>query len=295
MLSELPNSDRLTLILEGAFIAPNANHSKNYLSLFLQDADSKNMISDIWNVPIVSGDQLDTASITTHKKDFQLNSKFMDRIQRINVKAWTNIDQDMAIKIGYDSSPVNIRIGIIFAVVVLIILYVLIIWEIVHRTFAAVCCATMSIAILAYLDNRPTMEEIISWMDVEPILLLFCMMIIVGILTETGIFDYLAVYIYKITDGKIWPLIHWLCLITALISSFLDNVSTILLMTPITIRICEVIELQPIPVLMGIIVHANIGGLLTPIGDPPNIIVTSNTYIAKHVCTLVIFILVFFY
>lgn len=200
------------------------------------------------------------------------------------MKAWTNVDQNMAIKISYDCSPVNIEIGIIFAVVVLIILYGLIIWEVVHRTFAAIISATMSIAILAYLDNRPSMEEIVAWMDVEPILLLFCMMILVGILTETGIFDYLAVYIYKVTDGKIWPLIHWLCVITAFISSFLDNVSTILLMTPITIRICEVIEIQPIPVLMGIIAHANIGGLLTPIGDPPNIIVTSNTYIAKHVC-----------
>lgn len=286
MLPELPNSDRLTIILEGAFISPNSNHSKNYLSLFLQDADSKNVISDIWNIPIVTGDQLDTAPMTIQKKEFQLNSNFMENIKNINVKAWTNIDQHMAIKLGYDSSPVNIKIGIIFAVVVIIILYVLIIWEIVHRTFAAVSCATMSIAILAYLDNRPPMEEIVGWMDVEPILLLFCMMIIVGILTETGIFDYLAVYIYKVTGGKIWPLIHWLCVITALVSSFLDNVSTILLMTPITIRICEVIELHPIPVLMGIIVHANIGGLLTPIGDPPNIIVTSNSYITKHVGTL---------
>lgn len=264
-------------------MTPSLNHSKNYLSLILQDVDSKNVISEIWNIPIVTGDQLDTASITTQKKEFHLNPKYMENIKNINVKAWTNINQHMAINISYDGSPVNIKIGIIFAVVVLIILYILIIWEIVHRTFAAVSCATLSIAILAYLDNRPPMEEILTWMDVEPILLLFCMMIIVGILTETGIFDYLAVYIYKKTDGKIWPLIHWLCVITALVSSFLDNVSTILLMTPITIRICEVIEIQPIPVLMGIIVHANIGGLLTPIGDPPNIIVTSNSYIAKHV------------
>lgn len=85
------------------------------------------------------------------------------------------------------------------------------------------------------------------------------------------------------TDGKIWPLIHCLCVITALVSTFLDNVTTILLMTPITIRLCEVMELNPIPILMAIIIHANIGGAMTPVGDPLSVIITSNQQIMKHV------------
>lgn len=63
----------------------------------------------------------------------------------------------------------------------------------------------------------------------------------------------------------------------------MDNVTTILLMTPITIRLCEVMELNPVPVLMAIIVHANIGGTMTPIGDPPNVIITTNPYISRNV------------
>lgn len=78
-------------------------------------------------------------------------------------------------------------------------------------------------------------------------------------------------------------MIHCLCIITTIISTILNNVATILLMTPITIRLCEVMELNPIPILMAIIIHANIGGAMTPIGDPLSVIITSNQYIAKHV------------
>lgn len=80
-----------------------------------------------------------------------------------------------------------------------------------------------------------------------------------------------------------WPLIICLCLFTAIISSVLDNVTTILLMTPVIIRLCEVMELNPVPVLMFAIIYSNIGGALTPVGDPPNVIIASNSYISKSV------------
>lgn len=67
-----------------------------------------------------------------------------------------------------------------------------------HRTFAAMIASTLSIALLAALNDRPTHHEIISWIDVETILLLFAMMILVAILTETGVFDHLAVYAYRV-------------------------------------------------------------------------------------------------
>jgi Na+/H+ antiporter NhaD/arsenite permease-like protein len=88
--------------------------------------------------------------------------------------------------------------GIIYAAIVLLGLYVLIIWEIVHRTFAAIVASTMAIGILAAMNERPDMAKLISWIDVETLLLLFGMMILVAILSETGIFDYLAVYAYKV-------------------------------------------------------------------------------------------------
>jgi P protein len=130
------------------------------------------------------------------------------------------------------------------------------------------------------MNERPTMALIISWIDVETLLLLFGMMILVAVLSETGVFDYLAVYAFKvifepnfaiskllihsiqITNGRVWPLIICLCLFTAVLSSFLDNVTTILLMTPVTIRLCEVMELNPVPILMFAVIYSNIGGAM---------------------------------
>jgi hypothetical protein len=66
----------------------------------------------------------------------------------------------------------------------------------------------------------------------------------------------------------------------------LDNVTTILLMAPITITLCEDLDLNPVPILMAIVVHANIGGIATPVGDPPNLIITSNPTILESVRTL---------
>ncbi|XP_076379456.1 P protein isoform X3 [Megalopta genalis] len=148
--------------------------------------------------------------------------------------------------------------------------------KVVHRTLAAMLASTMSIAILAALNERPTMSELISWIDVDTLMLLFSMMVLVAVIAETGLFDWMAVFAYKITGGKLWPLVSTLCFFTTLFSSFLDNVTTVLLMTPVTIRLCEVMELNPVPILIAMVVFSNIGGALTPVGDPPNVIIASN-------------------
>lgn len=96
--------------------------------------------------------------------------------------------------------------------------------------------AALSVAILAALDERPSVSELASWIDFETLLLLFSMMVLVAIFSETGIFDYLSVYTYQIANGRVWPLINTLCFFTFLASSVLDNVTTALLMTPVTIR-----------------------------------------------------------
>lgn len=105
----------------------------------------------------------------------------------------------VSLQFAYDPSPLDKAMGVIFGGLLLIGLYVLIIWEIVHRTFAAIIASTMGIAILAAMNEKPTMPEIISWIDIETLLLLFGMMILVAILSETGIFDYLAVFAYKVS------------------------------------------------------------------------------------------------
>ncbi|KPJ19669.1 P protein [Papilio machaon] len=147
---------------------------------------------------------------------------------------------------------------------------------IINRTMAAILVSTMSIAALALVGERPSLQEIISWLDEETLLLLFSMMLLVAIMAETGIFDYLAVFAFEVTGGRLWSLVFLLCGLTAVFSTFLDNVTTVLLMSPVTIRLCEVMDLDPVPILMLMAIYSNIGGTATPVGDPPNVIVASN-------------------
>ncbi|XP_055326163.1 P protein-like [Sitodiplosis mosellana] len=133
------------------------------------------------------------------------------------------------------------------------------------------------------------MDNIIKWIDYETLLLIFSMMVLVAVLIDTGIFDYIAVYTFQLSRGHVWRLISILCIISAIISMFLDNVTTILLMTPITIKLFECLRLNPVPVLPFIILNINIAGLTTLIGHPPNLLITENSYISKQNITFLTF------
>lgn len=106
------------------------------------------------------------------------------------------------------------------------------------------------------------------------------MMIMVGVLSETGFFDYVAVTAFRLARGQVWPMVMILCLFTAVLSAFLDNVTTILLMTPVSIKLCEIKNIDPKHVLIAQVLFSNIGGACTPIGDPPNVIII-NSVVAK--------------
>ncbi|XP_073825209.1 OCA2 melanosomal transmembrane protein hoepel1 isoform X3 [Musca autumnalis] len=254
------------------------------------------IVSKIWTLDLVYPEFLDTTHETHKVHQFELKALDGDYANNTNLTELSlhfvsNIDAELALQLSIDESPIYKKEGVIYAAVVLCGLYVMIIWEIVNRTFAAIIASTLSVGILAALNSRPSMVTIMGWIDVETLLLLFGMMILVAILSETGVFDYLAVYAYKITNGHVWPLINCLCLFTAVLSSFLDNVTTVLLMTPVTIRLCEVMSLNPVPILMCMVIYSNIGGALTPVGDPPNVIIASNSFISKNGVNFAIFTL----
>ena len=95
----------------------------------------------------------------------------------------------------------------------------------------------------------------------------------VNILSKTGLFEWAAVQAYAQSGGSIWRLSFILCIITAVFSAFLDNVTTILLIVPVTIQISKVLDLEPVPLIIAEVMFSNIGGAATQIGDPPNIII----------------------
>ncbi|XP_077795069.1 P protein isoform X11 [Macaca mulatta] len=145
---------------------------------------------------------------------------------------------------------------------------------------------TIATAILAgvyalIIFERPSLTHVVEWIDFETLALLFGMMILVAIFSETGFFDYCAVKAYRLSRGRVWAMIIMLCLIAAVLSAFLDNVTTMLLFTPVTIRLCEVLNLDPRQVLIAEVIFTNIGGAATAIGDPPNVIIVSNQELRK--------------
>uniref|UniRef100_A0A3Q3WFN8 Citrate transporter-like domain-containing protein n=1 Tax=Mola mola TaxID=94237 RepID=A0A3Q3WFN8_MOLML len=108
------------------------------------------------------------------------------------------------------------------------------------------------------------------------------LMVLVAIFSETGFFDYCAVKAYQLSRGRVWPMIIILCLIAAILSAFLDNVTTMMLFTPVTIRLCEVLNLDPRHVLIAEVIFTNIGGAATAVGDPPNVIIVSNQELRRE-------------
>ncbi|XP_060664551.1 P protein [Drosophila nasuta] len=301
-LEQKPTGD-FRLQLQGAFegsstvllkSAEQENETAIYNYFFVQpqiavlDKNQSQEFKDIlepWQLLLVAETELNNASAVSKNHTYHLTSELKELLARkdslMRLHIYSDVAQDLAIELCYNPLIVNTRTGSILAGIILLIFYGLLIWEQLERPFVAMICSVLSVTALAVFHDRPNMEEIKQWMDMELLTLLFCMMILILILTETGVFDYLAVICFEISGGKIWPMIYSLCLTTCLVSSVLDNMTTVLLLTPVAIRLCEVMQLDPIPVVMGIIVHANIGGALTPIGDPISIIISSNHLIVE--------------
>src|SRR4030095_2226562 len=160
----------------------------------------------------------------------------------------------------------------------LLAVYVLLSFEIVHRTTIAMVGATFVIIIgitTGLFDASMSLEFVTSSIDFNTIGLLLGMMIIVAVLGETGVFEYLGVRMSKASKGDMWRLMVMFCVFTATISMFIDNVTTVLLIVPITISVFKTLKLSPIPFIIAQVLASNVGGTATLIGDPPNILIGS--------------------
>jgi len=164
----------------------------------------------------------------------------------------------------------------VFAVAVFAVAYVLIATERVHRVAAALGGAALMLAagVVDFADAFHSPETGIDW---EVIFLLLGMMIIVGVLRQTGVFEYVAIRAAKQARGRPFRVLVLLVLITAVASAVLDNVTTVLLVAPVTLLVCERLGVPPVPYLIAEVLASNIGGTATLIGDPPNIIIASRS------------------
>lgn len=163
----------------------------------------------------------------------------------------------------------------IIAVAVFLIVILLIITERVHRTAAA-----MAGAVVLILTGVMSADKALSYIDFNTIGVLVGMMIFVAIVRQSGMFEYIAVRAAKAVHGDPWKIMVAFTLITALLSAILDNVTTVLLVGPMSIAIARMLKIDPVPFLMGQILASNVGGTATLIGDPPNIMIGSAAHLS---------------
>jgi anion transporter len=161
------------------------------------------------------------------------------------------------------------------AIVVFVGAYALIISEKIHRVAVALGGAGLMLAIGATDDVSAFYSED-SGVDWNVIFLLMGMMMIVGVLKKTGMFEYLAIWAVKRARAKPFRVMAMLVVITAVASALLDNVTTVLLIAPVTLLVCERLALPAAPFLIAEVMASNVGGTATLVGDPPNIIIASR-------------------
>ena len=163
----------------------------------------------------------------------------------------------------------------IIALAIFVAVIAVIVSEKLHRA----ACALIG-AVLLILIGILEPAEALGFVDFNTIGVLIGMMMFVAVVKNSGIFEFLAVKAAKIAKGNPWKIMVYFMIITAVLSAFLDNVTTVLLIGPMTFSICKTLELNPVPYLLTQIISSNVGGTATLIGDPPNIMIGSATDIS---------------
>ena len=158
----------------------------------------------------------------------------------------------------------------VIAIVVFVVVIGLIMSEKVHRAAAA-----LAGAVVLVITGVMSGEKALSYIDFNTIGVLVGMMTLVAVIRQSGLFEYVAIKAAKLVHGDPWKIMIAFILLTAILSGILDNVTTVLLVGPMTIAIAKMLEINPVPFLMTQILASNAGGTATLIGDPPNIMIGS--------------------
>ncbi|MCX7703821.1 MAG: ArsB/NhaD family transporter [Planctomycetota bacterium] len=182
----------------------------------------------------------------------------------------------------------------VLSAVILVFMFAMLVFSRIHRTLIGLFAAC---AVLA--SHITPFEKIITHIDMNVLMLLTAMMLIVTITRTTGLFQFIAIKSAKLAGGDPLRLLLLFGVITALVSAFFDNVTTVLLISPITLLVCAEFRISPIPFLISQAVASNFGGVATLIGDPPNIMIGSaadlsfNQFII-HLAPLVVVVISFY-
>jgi Na+/H+ antiporter NhaD/arsenite permease-like protein len=186
----------------------------------------------------------------------------------------------------------------VIAISVFVVAYALIASDRINKTLVALTGAAIVVA-LGVVGSEDVFYSRQTGIDWDVIFLLLGMMIIVSVLRQTGVLEYIAIWSAKRAKGSPLRIMVLLVLVTAVASALLDNVTTVLLIAPVTLLVCDRLAINPIPFLMAEVFASNIGGAATLVGDPPNIIIASRAGLTfndflVHMAPIVIIVMVVF-
>ncbi|EER14714.1 pink-eyed dilution protein, putative [Perkinsus marinus ATCC 50983] len=154
--------------------------------------------------------------------------------------------------------------------------FILIVTELIHRVYATFIGSMLGLFLIAIMHHVPELEDIIAMIDFGTLMLLFSMMVNVHLLALTGFFQYIAARMVILARGRVTLLFFLLTMSTGILSAFLDNVTTVMLVGPVTISLCKEIKRSPVPFYLSETLLATVGGTATLIGDPPNVVIGSK-------------------
>ena len=177
------------------------------------------------------------------------------------------------------TQPFVINTAFWTATVIFLVAYAVIVSEKVHKTIVALVGAALML-VLKILQQHEAFHVEELGVDWNVIFLLISMMIIINLMKPTGVFEYIAIRSAKWGKGEPFRIMAIFAVVTAVLSALLDNVTTVLLITPVTLLIADALEVDPIPYLISCALASNIGGTATLIGDPPNIMIASRAQLS---------------
>lgn len=203
--------------------------------------------------------------------------------QNLDLEEMVRIDEQLYLPLGDLILEHRLGAAFITATFVFLLVFAFISFRVLHETIAALAGAIAILGISYLLGSSNSdfwilsFERAVHYIDFNVIFLIMGMMIFMAIMGRTGLFQWLGYQAYKATGGNAWYLAGLLTILTAVASAFLNNVTIMLLMAPVTIEMALVLGIHPFSLLIPEVLASNIGGSATLIGDPPNTIIGSYT------------------
>ncbi|KAK3273681.1 hypothetical protein CYMTET_18091 [Cymbomonas tetramitiformis] len=194
-------------------------------------------------------------------------------------------DSDLSVHIHTDSvDPVALMFQIVqfnsiganrfpICAVLFITTFILIVSEVIHRVYATILGSLLGLLLLSVTHDVPGIAHVANMIDFGTLMLLFSMMISVHLLSKTGVFQWVAIQIAAYADGNLRLLFFLMANIVGVLSAFLNNVTVVMLVGPVTIRLCQQLKVDPVPFYLAQTISTTIGGTATLIGDPPNVVI----------------------